>query len=565
MPLILYNAFPRAYKSISELKQHLPKIQTMGFNAVWLNPFQRCREDDSGLFEKSDKVSGIKDGNLMTGSIYAMTDEKRIAAFWSTGDDKTDDHEIQLFTDEAKKLGLCTMFDLVLNHVASNAKIVKDHPEWFHKPKPPFIDAAEFNLESNNIRKEIIEKFWKPYIYKYIVEYGFTGIRIDAVGHADPYLQSELLKYADDLCVQHHKQKLITLGELLFSGSHAEDNPIHKLANAGVSYTYITNSIYYGDSSSFEGAIQSLPEWSNTEMGEKRPLARLGTIGFSGNHDERSLLMSMLMRLAFSELKDKGELVDNRRLNAMRAYPIVQSYLEKINGDTKDEAFFLMINKMMKENLATVACASCGGYYLLCGDEYGSPHSKGVFERQDGSHVYESGGGPDEKFGGAVDIADFVCSLNSSLKRLSEPDIMYWYEIVYPGHEQDPDRDLRVIIRHNVKSPPYNLEVVITNTGDKCHEITPELLHNIFMQSPVLRELSIDASKVKVDFVGNLAHSSRLTKEMSDRPVEIGTGYIKPYVAARLPSSDAANKKLDTELHPPQESQPNKPDRSGYR
>jgi glycosidase len=527
VPLILYNAFPRSYSNIVELIDHLQEIKRMGFNSVWINPFQRCRENDSSLFEKSDKVSGIKDKNWMTGSIYAMTDESRIASFWSTNDKDTDVQQVQALTAEAKRLGLCMMFDLVLNHVASNAEIVQQHPEWFHAPKPPFIDAAEFNLEKESIRREIIENFWKPYIYKYIVEYGFTGIRVDAVGHADPELQAELLEYANGLSIKHHGKKITTLGELLFSGSGA-DNPIHKLTDAGASYTYITNSIYYGDSSSFDGAIQSLPDWSNSEMGEKRPLSLLGTIGFSGNHDETTLLMSMLMRLAFSELKDKREMVDDWKTNAMKAYPIVQSYLEKINADIKDEAFFLMINKMMKEHLATVAFASCGGYYLLCGDEYGSPHSKGVFEREDGSPVYESGGGPQGQFGGVVNITDFVRGVNSTLEMLSEPESMYWYEIFYPGHAYDPDRDLRVIIRHNVKSPPHNVEVVIANTGDQCHEVTLELLQDVCMQSRALREASIDASKVKVHFVGNVTSSLHLAhNEVARSPLPILASYDK--------------------------------------
>ncbi|HAT1977934.1 alpha-amylase [Legionella pneumophila serogroup 1] len=402
-----YNMFPTQFGSIEEMIDYLPQLQAMGFNAVWINPVQTAG-DVQGLF-KRDKTIGVRAYNEVTRSLYAMTDCDLISPYFNPLPPNVDpklkkqlDMDVmQKFTSEARNNGLVPMFDLVLNHVAADSRHRKEHPEWFQKDvHPDFKDAIAFDYSDPQIRDEIIEQFWKPYIYKYMIDYGFEGVRIDAVGYLNPELRKQIYAYIYDLAEQFNKPKPVILDELLFSGSQKLTDVVDGLLLPEKGPTHITRGTYYAQRDSYGG----LPGWCKEEEGVKaqvvfldkqkklHPHAKGGCIAFSGNHDHNSLAMTILEEMAEHRLANHHTLHGaqekfkhersydyDEALESVLRYSFVKDIQNEIlNGN---ESTIKEVETRMREKIAFCALTSSGGWYALSGDETGDLLAKPVFRR----------------------------------------------------------------------------------------------------------------------------------------------------------------------------------------
>ncbi|HAT8249240.1 TPA: alpha-amylase, partial [Legionella pneumophila] len=218
-----YDMYPTQFHSIKDMINYLPVLKQMGFNALWINPMQ-MPGDISGFF-KTDKNNGVKTGNEVTRSLYAMSHPLLFNPQFSLGSpedpmgttQRLNSEALQLFTQNARNLGIVPMFDLVLNHVAIDSPLCQDKPHWFKGVHEDFKDVRGFNYDDESIRKEIITEFWQPYIKRYMIEYGFDGVRVDAVGYVHPAVRSEIYAYIHSLAAEYGKPKPVILDEALFS------------------------------------------------------------------------------------------------------------------------------------------------------------------------------------------------------------------------------------------------------------------------------------------------------------------------------------------------------------
>ena len=403
-----YNMFPTQFHSITEMIKYLPALKAMGFNAVWINPLQKA--GDAVAFFIHDKTHGVRAFNEVTRSLYAMTDSDTISPYFSDASPDADpetkkrlDMEaLQEFTLEARKNGLVPMFDLVLNHIAMDSRHRVEHPHWFYKEThAEFKDAIAFDYRNPAIRTQIIEEFWKPYIYKYMIDYGFDGIRVDAVGYLNPELRAQIYTYVYDLAEKHGKPKPIILDELLFNDKNKKlSDVVDSLLLPEKGPTHITRTTYYAQKDQYGG----LPNWDKEDEGLKAQLVFLnkkkqihpqtkgGCIGFSGNHDHKSLALTVLEEIAQKRLQKhhalyhaqcnfKNERMDqyDEALNSVFLYSFVKDIQNEIlqgNQNTIND-----VEKKMREKIATCALSSSGGWYALSGDEFGDLRAKSVFRR----------------------------------------------------------------------------------------------------------------------------------------------------------------------------------------
>lgn len=174
-PPIIYNLFPLLAGSIPQWERHLDRIAGMGFNWIYLNPFH---------------YPGF------SGSLYAVKDYYAFHPRCIAGVTGDPFDALGHFVSEARDRGLSVMLDLVLNHTASDALLVTEHPEWYAKnpdgsiKHPSCIDPADATRVT--VWGDLAELAYWPLpdpdglldyflgvISRYL-EVGFRGFRCDA-------------------------------------------------------------------------------------------------------------------------------------------------------------------------------------------------------------------------------------------------------------------------------------------------------------------------------------------------------------------------------------------------
>jgi hypothetical protein len=128
-PPIIYNLFPRLFRTIDDWTDYVEKIAEMNFNSVYVNPFH--------------EVGGSK-------SMYAVKDYYRLNADFLPSGAKTDDFTpLKKFADACKEAGIEVYMDLVINHTANESPLISKHPKWF-KRNPDGTVAHPYAIDPGN-------------------------------------------------------------------------------------------------------------------------------------------------------------------------------------------------------------------------------------------------------------------------------------------------------------------------------------------------------------------------------------------------------------------------------
>ncbi|MDR2728882.1 MAG: hypothetical protein LBB56_07095 [Chitinispirillales bacterium] len=112
---IIYNLFPRHFKTIGRWCGAVPHIKEMGFNAVFVNPFH-----ETGF----------------SGSLYAVKNYYKLnPLFLEKTQDPFDFAPLRHFAELCEKNGLELIMDLVINHTAFDSDLTKSNPQWYKHEK----------------------------------------------------------------------------------------------------------------------------------------------------------------------------------------------------------------------------------------------------------------------------------------------------------------------------------------------------------------------------------------------------------------------------------------------
>ena len=154
-PLIMYTLIPRVSGPFEEWATLLSEIKSMGFNTVYVPP----------LTQKGPSLSP-----------FAVSDHKTIDDGLLIPGDKRGG--LEQFMDVMIESELRWCFDLVLNHVAVDGKVAKEHPEWIKKDGND--NPVHAGYEDEGIRKE-----WSDL---WLLDYD----------HRDPQIRQELYEHMLD-------------------------------------------------------------------------------------------------------------------------------------------------------------------------------------------------------------------------------------------------------------------------------------------------------------------------------------------------------------------------------
>jgi len=173
---LIYNLFPRHYRTMAEWCGVMPHIGEMSFTAVFVNPFHET-------------------GN--SGSLYAVKDYFRLnPLFLGPGADPTDFAPLSAFVAACARAGMQPVMDLVINHTAIDSPLVAAHGAWYKRDhsgrvESPFAidpgdpgkvtvwgDLASIDNERSPDR-DALWHYWDRVVAFY-QKIGFTGFRCDA-------------------------------------------------------------------------------------------------------------------------------------------------------------------------------------------------------------------------------------------------------------------------------------------------------------------------------------------------------------------------------------------------
>ncbi|MBE5732405.1 MAG: hypothetical protein E7353_05130 [Clostridiales bacterium] len=171
--LIIYQINPRMFThmgNLREAKKLLPHIKSVGANVAYL--FAICKEDDSKdrkFWSKRQKKSKLNNPK----------NPYRISDYFSIDEEFGGNEQLKEFIDEAHKLGLYVMMDLVYFHCSPNAKIINEVPDSVVRKENGEIDLGEWNFPKLNYKSRALRDYLIKNMLYYILEYGVDGYRCD--------------------------------------------------------------------------------------------------------------------------------------------------------------------------------------------------------------------------------------------------------------------------------------------------------------------------------------------------------------------------------------------------
>lgn len=552
--LACYNLFPRNYDSLGAMKDDIDRVASMGFNAVWINPLCEVGEvaqPDWEKFQVTRKSDGkgkgrlpdAKPGSGKIRSLYATFDPFSINHEFA--DDKSDPYNedkklasLKALTGTIAFKGMTPMCDVAFSHMAVDSDCIKkgwftlpdgrqietshwfkrytegslkgevvrqgvdcdgyidEHPEHAGKPhsKMVWADVAVFNYEDPEIREEIIEFLWKPYM-DYLVNAGFTGMRVDSIAQNHPEVLDSVLGYFKQKVHEKHPsilpQDVIILGETL-----GQDVSEYREKTREITHTYCssywmaTNGVVSdGTKKVSDGkeipksgpkecqilwarqhetgkngqteemgrlheAVSTLPTGTDYRPAKRDPVG--GPVGNAGSHDEANIVESFV---------DPNHTVSKVAFNAPGN---AKSFLDFENkkiiapGDPKgmikgDPLHFFDIENAeaaMREKMAQTMLVAPGGHFLFGGDEFLQVGPRSVFSDHEKALVIKADDGKPR-----VDLSDYIRDINRILKKLSPPQKGFW-----ATRRCQSRTDLVVMERHPSHGFNGVTDVIIMNT-----------------------------------------------------------------------------------------------------
>ncbi|MDT8307673.1 MAG: alpha-amylase family glycosyl hydrolase [Anaerolineae bacterium] len=113
--LVIYEIYVRNHSpqgTFAAVAADLPRIRAMGVHVVWFMPIHPI---------------GVARRKGTLGSPYAIADYRATNPEYGSLDD------FAALIDRAHDLGLRVMIDVVFNHTAADARLLQEHPEWYHR------------------------------------------------------------------------------------------------------------------------------------------------------------------------------------------------------------------------------------------------------------------------------------------------------------------------------------------------------------------------------------------------------------------------------------------------
>lgn len=303
---IVYNAFIRFFGAkmmrksgvimpgecgtFDDLIKKLKQLKKMGINVLYLNPIHII-----GELYRNYNPHDLLPAYLQPGSPYSIKDYKSIDPEIAYSRHReinalTDPFlEFKELVDEAHKLGIRVIMDMVFNHTSHDFVLQRMHPEWFlyknniKSLDEPYIypneitqgkpwgdakhtfcpndhgfwweDAAQLNWEYKlppaknnpppNPTKQLMWEYFKSITKYWVHKIGIDGFRCDVAYRVPPQFWKECIAETRKLAKQCKQDKCSLSRDVVFIAESYVDD-LNELQNAGFSAVYgdFSNKLY---------------------------------------------------------------------------------------------------------------------------------------------------------------------------------------------------------------------------------------------------------------------------------------------------------------------------------
>jgi hypothetical protein len=227
--LVLYEVYVRNHGpngEFADVEADLPRIKALGVDVIWFMPIHPIG--------KMNKKGGL-------GSPYSIADYREVNPEYGGRAD------FAQLIERAHELGLKVMIDVVYNHTAHDAVLVREHPEWYHQ------NADGLPITTVRQWSDVIDLVHpNPALTDYLVEtlqmwaeFGIDGFRCDVAS----LLPLGFWQHARE-AVAEVKREVIWLAESVFQAFNKGAFLIYAGQEAGATRTpslFDIDKVAWGD------------------------------------------------------------------------------------------------------------------------------------------------------------------------------------------------------------------------------------------------------------------------------------------------------------------------------
>ena len=265
--LRMYNMFPfRRYTEeaigIDDMTAYIPEVAAMGYNAVWVPPLQA-----TGTLPRPHPDPALTTN--VSGSLYAMADDRAFNPLIFPGDltQEQCEEKLKKWTASVRLHGMFPLFDLPLNHVGraingqftplqrklgSDLLLDSSDERWVDTQNIDYFRTGAkthhgVNTEPKDLDVDkidaVFETLWAPFITRYILEYGFMGMRVDAITHVPLAVQQRAIHLVQGLVRTKFGTDAFIVGELMVA-----DPKVYHTALSSCGFTHCLHpcGFYWG-------------------------------------------------------------------------------------------------------------------------------------------------------------------------------------------------------------------------------------------------------------------------------------------------------------------------------
>ena len=155
----------------------LPHVASLGVDIVYVCPFFVTENDENREFWSKRQLASQTNN---------PKNPYKIADYFHVDEEYGTDEDLKAFVEEAHRLGLGVMFDLVYLHCGRQAVFIEEHPDFVERDEDGSVHVpsrwpfARLNFKSRALREYLFEN-----MEMFVRDYGIQGFRCD-VGDSVP-------------------------------------------------------------------------------------------------------------------------------------------------------------------------------------------------------------------------------------------------------------------------------------------------------------------------------------------------------------------------------------------
>ncbi len=232
---------------------HLPRLQAMGVEILWLMPIHPIGEVN-------------RKGTL--GSHYAVKDFREVNPSYGTMDD------FKALVDDSHQRGMRVILDWVPNHTAWDNPLTVEHPDWYTKdeqgnfipPVPDWDDVIDLDYDNEDLWRYMLDSlaFW-------VRDAGVDGYRVDVAGMVPLDFWAQARRELNEI-------------KPVFLLAEWDDPAAHRDAY-DMTYAWSLNGVFHGI---VNGEATAEDLWTHLQEEDARYADEAIRMYFTSNHDENS-------------------------------------------------------------------------------------------------------------------------------------------------------------------------------------------------------------------------------------------------------------------------------------